>query len=139
MGCFNPWMLEASNFASLCCLLAQRYRNRCPEKPIRCLFVLLVATAPLFNACAAADPAVRRCWIVGFGCVDTVSVAAVDAQSLTAAGVVVGSEGFKAGIIQSHSTAINPAKAGNTLVGVEAKPFHLRVQTQRTPPIDSKL
>src|SRR5262249_13869511 len=68
-----------------------------------------------------------RHYIFGFGWVDTANTAAIEANSITVAGVVAARTGMSAGVVQSKTTSIDPSIVRDAVIKVEADPFHLKV------------
>lgn len=94
-----------------------------------------LAIPMMLAACSmSGHEAPQRRWIIGFGWVDTVRDGAVAADSLTMAGLVAGGGGFQAGLVQQHSTRIDPRLAGDALVEVEASPGRLAVRSRNVLP-----
>lgn len=92
------------------------------------LMSLILLSSMLLNACAPIpEGESHRQLILGFGWIDTVRSKPIDANSVTALGIFIGREGLQAGLIQSHRTSIDPAKAGDALVKVESSPLKLSV------------
>ncbi|GAA5482467.1 hypothetical protein Hsar01_01689 [Haloferula sargassicola] len=94
----------------------------------------LGAASALLTGCQSPPGPVARKWIIGFGWVDTVRTHAVDSQSLSAIGVVAGSDGVSAGVVLRHQTGIDPSAAGDELVEVQATPFDLTVRARNLAP-----
>lgn len=95
------------------------------------LLILGLSSSFFFNACASVpEETTKRQWIIGFGWVDTVRSRPVDANSVTALGLLVGTEGLQAGLVQTRRTTIDPAGVGNAIVKVDASPLKLSVATR---------
>jgi hypothetical protein len=90
----------------------------------------LVTMIPILSVACATDETTDRRWILGLGWVDSVNNQAVNASSVTAIGFLAGPEGIQTGLIQTHSTTIDPSLAGNALVKVESSPLKLTVATR---------